>query len=146
MSATQTRMEYEVYRHNSASDRDFERINDIFKQVLKEDKDLCNAAQKNLNAGIFDSGELHPRVEKVNRPFTYILVSSDGLLLSRCDQGPLFFQQLTRKLVMEHRKAEVAAGTEIWAARPQQKSQVSHEEEVRFCASLDCGVDKDLSW
>jgi hypothetical protein len=65
ISASQTKMEYEVYRANSASDEDFNEISDCFKQILKEDKDLCNAAQKNLNSGIFVNGELHPRVEKV---------------------------------------------------------------------------------
>lgn len=65
MSSSQTKMEYEVYRNNDASVEQFNEISDFFKQVLKEDKDLCNAAQKNLNAGIFVNGELHPRVEKV---------------------------------------------------------------------------------
>jgi hypothetical protein len=65
ISASQTKMEYEVYRGNNASDEEFNEISDCFKQILKEDKDLCNAAQKNLNAGIFVNGELHPRVEKV---------------------------------------------------------------------------------
>lgn len=69
ISASQTKMEYEVYRHKNASDHDFNNISDCFKQILKEDKDLCNAAQKNLNAGIFVNGELHPRVEKVLSPF-----------------------------------------------------------------------------
>jgi hypothetical protein len=67
ISAGQTKMEYEVYRHKDASDLDFNDISDCFKQILKEDKDLCNAAQKNLNAGIFVNGELHPRVEKVHK-------------------------------------------------------------------------------
>ncbi|SPJ78334.1 uncharacterized protein FTOL_06723 [Fusarium torulosum] len=67
-------MEYEVYRNNSASDKDFNNISDCFKQILKEDKDLCNAAQKKLNAGIFVKGELYPWVEN----------------------GPLFFQEVTR--------------------------------------------------
>ncbi|KAJ5531667.1 hypothetical protein N7527_005060 [Penicillium freii] len=51
ISPSQTHMEYEVYRHKDATDEDFNKIDQIFKQVLKEDKDLCNAAQKNLNAG-----------------------------------------------------------------------------------------------
>lgn len=65
VSAAQTKMEYEVYRHNNATDEDFTKISEFFKQVLREDKDLCNGAQRNLNAGIFTNGELHPRVEKV---------------------------------------------------------------------------------
>ncbi|GAB1205015.1 hypothetical protein APSETT445_003681 [Aspergillus pseudonomiae] len=52
--------------HNEASNEDFTYIDEFFKQVLREDKDLCNAAQKNLNAGVFVNGELHPRAEKVN--------------------------------------------------------------------------------
>lgn len=60
-----------MYRHNDASDEKFTYINDMFKQVLKEDKDLCNAAQKNLNAGIFTNGELHPLVEKVATANSY---------------------------------------------------------------------------
>ncbi|KAJ5682107.1 uncharacterized protein N7477_002047 [Penicillium maclennaniae] len=62
-SAGTCSMEYEVYRHNEASDYDFEYIDSFFKRVLDEDKYLCNAAQKNLNAGVFVNGQLHPRLE-----------------------------------------------------------------------------------
>ncbi|KAB8215288.1 Rieske [2Fe-2S] iron-sulfur domain-containing protein [Aspergillus novoparasiticus] len=48
-----TRMEYDVYRHNDDSDKDFTYTDEFFKQVLREDKDLCNVAQNNLNAGVF---------------------------------------------------------------------------------------------
>lgn len=58
-------MEYEVYRGIEAPTEDFIWISDFFKQVLREDKDLCNAAQKNLEVGIFTNGELHPQAEKV---------------------------------------------------------------------------------
>ncbi|KEZ43926.1 hypothetical protein SAPIO_CDS4114 [Scedosporium apiospermum] len=114
--------------HNDASDEDFTGIWEFFKQVLREDKDLCNAAQKNLNAGIFLNGELHPRVEK----------------------GPLFFQDLTRKLVMEHQKQEETVGHEIWPATPRHKLTDKNEEEVDFCNALDraaCQARKaELSW
>jgi hypothetical protein len=60
-------MEYEVYRHNSASDEEFNRIVGFYQQVLEEDKDLCNATQRNLNSGIFINGQLHPEKEKVRR-------------------------------------------------------------------------------
>lgn len=59
-------MEYEVYRHKDATDEEFTEISDFFKNIMQEDKDLCNGAQKNLNGGIFLNGELHPRVEKVS--------------------------------------------------------------------------------
>ena len=67
VSELQTRMEYEVYRQNEASDEDFNHIDGFFKQVLHEDKHLCEGAQKNLNAGIFTNGELHPEREKVSK-------------------------------------------------------------------------------
>lgn len=110
-------MEYEVYRHKDASDEDFKSICDTFRQILQEDKDLCNAAQENLNRGIFRSGELHPRVEK----------------------GPLFFQQRTRKLVMDHRAEEEKLGKQIWPATPHHKATDQAREDVDFCNSLDDG-------
>lgn len=58
-------MEYEVYRHNDATDEEFTQLSDFFKAVMQEDKLLCNGVQKSLESGIFLSGELHPRVEKV---------------------------------------------------------------------------------
>lgn len=66
ISAGQTHMEYEVYRHKDATDEEFTYISDMFKNILREDKDLCNAAQKNLNGSVFINGELHPHAEKVS--------------------------------------------------------------------------------
>ncbi|KAH6884859.1 Rieske [2Fe-2S] iron-sulfur domain-containing protein [Thelonectria olida] len=111
----------------NATDEDFNGISDFFKQVLKEDKDLCNAAQKNLNAGIFTNGELHPRVEK----------------------GPLFFQELTRELVMSHRKEEEAVGKDIWPATPKQLVTDKNQEEIDFCNGLECNNGQgipELAW
>lgn len=65
VSSGKTKMEYDVFRRNDTTDEDFARINDFYKQVLQEDKDLCNGAQKNLEAGIFINGQLHPEKEKV---------------------------------------------------------------------------------
>lgn len=87
VSASKTKMEYEVYRHEEASDEDFNGIWEFFKQVLREDKDLCTAAQKNLNGGIFLSGELHPRVEKVNHLQPLERVSHD--IADWCCKGTL---------------------------------------------------------
>lgn len=66
VSASQTKMEYEVYRHKDATDEEFTYITETFRTILKEDKDLCNAAQKNLNGNVFINGELHPMAEKVS--------------------------------------------------------------------------------
>lgn len=127
-SAGKTKMEYEVYRHKNASDTDFKDICDSFQQILKEDKDLCNAAQANLNSGIFQSGELHPRVER----------------------GPLYFQSLTRKLVMDHRKEEETLGREICPVTPKHKTTDQTRKEVDFCNSLEdgtCGAENTtLEW
>lgn len=66
VTATTSKIEYEVFRHRNATDEAFEKINDFYRQVLEEDKQLCNAAQENLNAGIFVNGELHPEKENVS--------------------------------------------------------------------------------
>lgn len=118
-------MEYEVYRHNDATDESFEIIDSMFKRILGEDKVLCNETQRNLSAGVFVNGELHPRKER----------------------GPLFFQSRVRDILQEHRKREEAASAEIWPARqvlPRAKSAVMSEEDVMFCNKLDC--EKAVSW
>lgn len=71
LSAGQTKMEYEVYKSNDpAQEPAFQRLNDIFKVVLDEDKGLCNAAYRNVQSGIFSAGELHPQMEKVSSPMS----------------------------------------------------------------------------
>lgn len=84
MSATQTHMEYEVYRHDDATDAEFTEISDFFKNIMREDKNLCNGAQKNLNSGIFLHGELHPRVEKVGSRPPHNSARSDPSHRGRC--------------------------------------------------------------
>ena len=74
VSATRVKMEYDVFRQKHASEENFLKIDGFFKQVLKEDKDLCNGAQGNLNGGVFTNGQLHPDKE----------------------MGPLFFQEPRR--------------------------------------------------
>ncbi|KAF3010375.1 hypothetical protein E8E14_010107 [Neopestalotiopsis sp. 37M] len=106
-------------------DYNWKTLADNYNEVLREDKDLCNAAQKNLEVGIFTNGELHPQAEK----------------------GPLYFQQVTRQLVMSHRGEGKASGKEHWPATPKQKSSAASDDDVDFCASLKCPEEsKDLSW
>lgn len=64
VSASQTKVHYEVYRNKDSSEQDFRTIADTYARVMKEDKALCDRAQANLNAGVFINGELHPRWEK----------------------------------------------------------------------------------
>ncbi|KAI1859503.1 hypothetical protein JX265_009993 [Neoarthrinium moseri] len=65
VSATTSRIENEIYRHRNSSDQQFKALCDFYAQVLEEDKQLCVEAQKNINAGVFINGELHPEKEKV---------------------------------------------------------------------------------
>jgi hypothetical protein len=64
-SPTTSKIENEVYRHKNAPDKEFANICDFYRQVLEEDKDLCEGAQRNMDANVFTSGELHPDKEKV---------------------------------------------------------------------------------
>lgn len=88
-------MRYEVYRHKDATDEAFNLISDMYKRIMSEDKYLCIHSQKNLNAGVFVNGQLHPEMEK----------------------GPLHFQKTVRDVVMEHYEKEEAVGHQIWPAK-----------------------------
>ena len=112
-----TSMKYEVYRHKDSSDKDFDLINQMYKRIMSEDKYLCDEAQKNLNAGVFVNGELHPRMEK----------------------GPLYFQKYIRNLVAEHRQKEADANGEIWPSRQMiPESAKTTEKDIQFCSAVDC--------
>lgn len=130
VSPTKVKMEYDVFRQKQATDEDFIRIDSFFKQVLKEDKDLCNGAQRNLNGGIFTNGQLHPDKE----------------------MGPIFFQETVRKAVMEHREMEEqkAGGRAVWPATPKVTGAAATDKlagEETFCAGLEeCGAKEELAW
>jgi hypothetical protein len=117
-------MEYEVYRHKESSDEDFEYIDSFFKRVLDEDKHLCNAAQKNLNAGVFINGQLHPNLES----------------------APLFFQNTVRTLLTRHRDEEREENREIWPA--QRSADLATTEDIAFCSGLACSANgsDELEW
>lgn len=67
VTATTSRIENEVYRNKNATDEQFTNLCNFYRQVLEEDKQLCDGAQKNLNSGIYTNGELHPDKEKVRK-------------------------------------------------------------------------------
>lgn len=117
---------YEVYRNKSASDEDFNLVNEMYKRIMSEDKFLCDAAQRNVNAGVFVNGLLHPRMEK----------------------GPLYFQKLCREAVQEHHGKEKAAKQEIWPARQQlPNNAMISEKDAEFCSGLGCSMEqKGLAW
>ena len=121
-------MRYEVYRNKHSTDEQFDLVNQIYKRIMSEDKYLCDLAQKNLNAGVFVNGEMHPRLEK----------------------GPLHFQKTVRETVMEHYKREQYAKQEIWPARQQMPNTAKVSmQDMEFCAGLaSCQVanQEQLVW
>ncbi|TRX92363.1 hypothetical protein FHL15_006749 [Xylaria flabelliformis] len=117
-------MYYEVFRNKDSSDEDFQVINDIYKRIMSEDKYLCANAHKNIQAGVFVNGELHPRME----------------------QGPLYFQKLCRDLVTSHHEQEKKAGQEIWPARQKLSGDSKDsEQDLDFCSSLDSSKSSGIS-
>lgn len=117
-------MQYEVYRHKDATDEEFEVVDEFFKQVESEDKGLCNAAQKNLNAGTYVSGNLHSSNEK----------------------GVLYFQKRVKETVMEHRAQEQKVGGEIWSTRRTPSNDNGLQEEIAFCEGLCSTEGSKIEW
>ncbi|KAJ0384920.1 hypothetical protein COL922a_007392 [Colletotrichum nupharicola] len=114
-------MRYEVFRNKNSSDKDFTVISDMYKRIMSEDKYLCDNAQKNINAGVFVNGEMHPTMEK----------------------GPLFFQAKVRENLTAHFKKEQALGAQIWPAQQQvPKTATSSQEDTNFCSAVDCCRNK----
>lgn len=113
-------MEYEVYRHKDASDEEFDKIDQMYKRVLTEDKWLCNNTQLNLNSGVYLNGQMHPQYE----------------------YGPLYFQSLVRQAVTEHKKLEDKMKTEIWPASQRVAPGSGTYEDAAFCSGLACSPEK----
>lgn len=110
-------MRYEVYRNKNSGDEDFNTISDMYKRIMSEDKYLCEKAQKNVNAGVFVNGLLHPEMEK----------------------GPLFFQKRVREVVTEHWNREQKANSEIHPAKQQvPQSNAVAQSDLQLCSKVDC--------
>lgn len=121
-----SKMAYEVYRNRNSAEEDFKLISDMYARVMREDKVLCNNAQKNLDRGVFINGQLHPKYEK----------------------APLFFQKSVREAITEHYDKEKSEGKEIWPAKRKLpgNSEISDKDEI-MCADISCGMRKEvLSW
>ncbi|KAJ5692549.1 hypothetical protein N7462_001972 [Penicillium macrosclerotiorum] len=121
-----SKMNYEIYRNRNSSDADFKLISEMYARVMSEDKVLCINAQKNLDRGVFISGQLHPKYEK----------------------APLFFQSTVRDVITEHFNREKSEGHQIWPARQKlpENSQVGDADEA-ICTGLSCGAQKEvLAW
>ena len=112
-------MQYQVFRNKNATDEQFDLVNQIYKRIMSEDKYLCDLAQKNLNAGVFVNGELHPQFEK----------------------GPIFFQKCVRDAVTQHYAKEQLAKQEIWPARQKLPQEaIISKKDVDFCSTLECAT------
>ena len=132
-SPTKSTMRYEVYRNKSSSDADFTVIDEIYKRIMSEDKYLCTQAQRNINAGVFVNGELHPKMER----------------------GPLYFQRLVREQVVAHwEREERGGGRQVWPAQKVMERMAGAgngvgrrqaEGDVGFCEKIGagCGVNKE---
>nr|OQO29667.1 hypothetical protein B0A51_02572 [Rachicladosporium sp. CCFEE 5018] len=123
-SATESAMSYEIYRNKNSSEAYFKLISEAYARVMVEDKELCAGQQRNLDAGVYEAGELHPRWEK----------------------GPLYVQSQVREAVTEHFELERKAGKQIWPAKHMSVADIGGEEDI--CAALEkCAEDRrELVW
>jgi hypothetical protein len=110
MSAHKLKLEYEVYRHKDCSQEDFDTMNPFFKQIELEDRDLCNAIQRNLDTNTYVNGPLHPHNEK----------------------GVIYFKELVREVLYKHVEEERRLGRKIYPARRSDGDEGVAAEEA-FC-------------
>ncbi|EJU03295.1 ISP domain-containing protein [Dacryopinax primogenitus] len=68
ISATQTRMEYDVFKHKSITLERLRAYMQFYEKVEDEDFHLVSATQKSLNTGIYRRGSLHPTKEVERGP------------------------------------------------------------------------------
>lgn len=123
-SPTTVEMQYDTYRHKDATDAAWEELDDMFRQIEREDKWLSDGVQSNLNSGTYVAGPLHPHDEK----------------------GVIYFQNLVREVVRKHRKREIEESRQIWPARRGSVRKQTNDDE-EFCTSLCMEQDGSaLQW
>ena len=94
----------------------------FYQKVTQEDIDLCNAAQQNLQRGVYVSGPLHPFHE----------------------EGVLAFQNMVKKVLAKHVEDEQKAGKKIW---PAERIQDEFGQADETCTKiLACSNRDDLMW
>ena len=91
-----SRIEYEAYWHKDDTDEEFNNINPTNKEVLERGKGLCEAAQKNLGAGIFIDAEFHTQNEKKQDLYTWTGI----VLANRWYKGSIHFHNTLKKGVI----------------------------------------------
>jgi hypothetical protein len=108
-------MRYEVFRHKSSSDEEFEIINQSYKKIVSEDEGLYNETQQNIITRVSAEGELQPRLEIV----------------------PLSFQGSIRGLIDQHQRREEESHEEFWPARQRlPKDAAVSKDDMDFCSKL----------
>ena len=123
-SVTTTRQEYDVYKLNTqhATPEAHQRMIGFYRKVTQEDIDLCNAAQQNLQRGIYVSGPLHPFHE----------------------EGALAFQSMVKRILSEHMEDEQKAGRKIW---PAERVHDEFGQVDETCAKiLNCNSRGGTEW
>ncbi|CAI7658971.1 unnamed protein product [Penicillium glandicola] len=104
---------YEVYRNKNSGDEEFELVNQTYKRIMSENKDLSVETQKNINTVVSNS-QPHP---------------TEG--------GLVHFQTVIRDLITEHSKREDDAGEQIWPAQQRMpKEETVSKEDMDFCSKL----------
>lgn len=110
-------MSYEIYKNKHSTDAEFHLIADMYERVMREDKVLCDAAQRNLDRGVFVNGLMHPKYEK----------------------APLFFQNTVRETVTQHWEREKREGREVWPAKRTMRENAGVSEvDEEICRGVEC--------
>lgn len=115
-SASKTKMHYQIFRNKASPQELFDLINDLYKQVMSEDKQLAVNVQKNMERGLFVNGQMHPRVEN----------------------AALHHQDKVRQAVKAHLEKEKAAGKQLWPAVRALDTDSATKEDEDLCAGLAC--------
>lgn len=109
-------MHYQIFKNKNSPQELFDLINNLYKQVMSEDKALAVNVQRNMERGLFVNGQMHPRVES----------------------AALHHQAKVRESVKAHLEKEKAAGRQIWPAVRTLKTDSATWEDEELCAGLAC--------
>ena len=115
-SAHKTTMHYQIFRNKNSPQELFDLVNNMYVQIMNEDKGLAIGVQANLERGLFVNGQMHPRVES----------------------AALHLQQKTRETVKAHLAEEREVGRQLWPAHARNIMDAGTQEDEESCAGLAC--------
>lgn len=97
----------------------------FFKEVEREDRDLCNLVQRNYNTDTYVNGPLHPHNEK----------------------GVIYFKGLVKEVLLKHLQEEQRLGHKTLPARREDASEEIAAEEAVCRMVCDKGAaNAILEW